>query len=456
VSSCAPARVPPVLRCTRAALVIVTLATAVACTPKAPPNVLPSAAWRVPDVPAALASSAARARYDEAWARVERGDVSGGERALEDIVRRSAAFYPAAAALGEIRLHRRQFAAAGVMFDRALAANPKYVAALSGAAEARLGAGDDAGALKALTSLAAADPSRSDIAARLAVVKLRVANAELLLAERERADGKLNDAAIHIQRALELTPENGAVLRASALLELAMGHEDVAEQRARQAMLIDPQDPVGYTVLGDALEAEGRLRDAVAAYDRAIALDPKPAWRERRNAINASEQLTSLPPQYRAITQAAAVTRADVAAMLGVRLGGALSLAPDRSSTVVTDVRGHWASRWILPIVRAGWIEPLPNHTFQPAAVIRRADLAAIVAAALTDVASQRPRDLARWRAARPVFADVTRDHAAYNVAAAAVASGVMTAEGDRFAPARVVSGAELAATITRLEQIQK
>jgi hypothetical protein len=218
---------------------------------------------------------------------------------------------------------------------------------------------------------------------------------------------------------------------------------------------IDPQDPGGYTILGDALAAEGRLIDAVAAYDRALALDPRPAWRERRNALNASAESMSLPPQYRAITQAAAVTRADVAAVLGVRLAGALSHAPDRSQTVVTDVRGHWAAGWILPAVRAGWIESLPNHTFQPAAVIRRADLAAIVAAVLIDVAAQRPRDLARWRAARPVFADVTRDHAAYNVAAVAVASGVMVAEGDRFSPARVVSGAELAATISRLEQLQ-
>ena len=288
------------------------------------------------------------------------------------------------------------------------------------------------------------------------VVRLRVAKAELVLAERAKADGKFPEAAVHIERAMEATPQNGAVLRAAALLELAMGREDIAEQRARQAVAIDPQDPNGYVVLGDALEKQGRLLDAVAAYDRALALEPRPAWRERRNALNASAEAVSLPPQYRAITQSAQVTRADVAAILGVRLAGALSHAPDRSATVVTDVRGHWAARWILPIVRAGWVEALPNHTFQPNGVLRRADLAAVVAAALIDVASQRPRDISRWRAARPVFADVTREHAAYSVAAMAVSSGVMLAEGDRFSPGRIVTGAELAATISRLEQIQK
>lgn len=430
-----------------------------ACGPKARPVVVPPAAWRVPDVPAALAGNPERARYDEAWSHVQRGDVNGGERMLDDITRRAPEFYPAAASLGEVRLHRQQYAAAAAMFDRALAVNPSYLTALSGAADARLGSGDDAGALKALMALVAADPPSSithDATARLAVVRLRVAQAELVLGERATADGKLAEAEVHLRRAMDATPENGAVLRASSLLELSMGRPDVAEARARHALVIDPQDPGGYVVLGNALEAQGRLRDAVAAYDRALALDPRPAWRERRDALIASAEVVSLPPQYRAITQAVSVARAEVAAILGVRLADTLSHAPDRSATVVTDVRGHWAAQWILPVVRAGWVEAMPNHTFQPGGVVRRADLAAIVAAVLIDVAAQRPRDVSRWRGARPVFADVTRDHAAYAVAAMAVASGVMIVEGDRFSPARVVSGAELAATITRLEQLQK
>ncbi len=450
MNRCTGARV---LRCTSAILVMAFFAGS--CGPKTPPNVGPPLAWRVPEVPPALNASPHRVGYDDAWARVQRGDVSGGERILEDIHGRAPEFYPAAASLGELRLHRQQYAAAAALFDRALAANPAYLTALSGAADARLGSGDDAGALKALTALAAADPSRTGVAARLDVVRLRVAQAELVLAERAKADGKLAEAQIHIARAMDATPHNGAVLRASSTLELAMGREDVAEERARQSLAIDPQDPAGHIAHGDALEKQGRLRDAVAAYDRALALEPRPAWRERRNALNASALTLSLPPQYRAITQAAGVSRADVAAILGVRLAGALSHAPDRSTTVVTDVRGHWAAQWILPVVRAGWVEPLPNHTFQPNGVVRRADLAAVVAAVVLDVAAQRPRDVARWRGARPVFADMNRDHAAYAVAAVAVASGVMIADGDRFSPARAVSGPELAATISRLEQLQ-
>ena len=40
------------------------------------------------------------------------------------------------------------------------------------------------------------------------------------------------------------------------------------------------------------------------------------------------------------------------------------------------DLRGHWARPWILTAVRAGVLDAYPNHTFQPGAVVKRAELA--------------------------------------------------------------------------------
>jgi hypothetical protein len=40
----------------------------------------------------------------------------------------------------------------------------------------------------------------------------------------------------------------------------------------------------------------------------------------------------------------------------------------------MTDDRGHWAQRWILDITRAGIMDVFPNHTFQPAGIVRRED----------------------------------------------------------------------------------
>ena len=49
----------------------------------------------------------------------------------------------------------------------------------------------------------------------------------------------------------------------------------------------------------------------------------------------------------------------------------------------MTDVRGHWAERWIQTVARSGAMEVYPNYTFQPDAPIRRLGLADAVSRAL-------------------------------------------------------------------------
>jgi hypothetical protein len=83
-----------------------------------------------------------------------------------------------------------------------------------------------------------------------------------------------------------------------------------------------------------------------------------------------------MPPEYRAIEQATTVTRAQLAALIGVRLEGLVKRAPQRNTAVITDTRGNWAAPWIIPVARAGFMEVYSNHTFQPSATVRRGDLA--------------------------------------------------------------------------------
>lgn len=441
-----------------AGIVLAGLAAAgMSCATRTPPVAPSAAVWPQPDVPGDLASRTADlAAYEHAWTRIRGGDTGGGERELNALLKQSPTFYPAATSLGELRLMRQQYREAGALFMQALAANATYVPALAGLADARLGARDDSGALAALQALLAEDPARADVQARLEVVRMRVSQAELAQAEKARAAGQLDAAEAALRRALDATPENAAVLGSLAAVHLAKGALEEAEARARQAAALDPQDAAVLAVLGDVLDAEGRYREAAATYARAVAIDPRPVWSERRASLQARADASALPDGYRAIAGSAGVTRAQVAAIFGVRLAGVLDRAPARVPEIVTDVRGHWAAAWIMPVVRAGWIDALPNHTFAPGAVVRRADLARMVAVALQDVAAGRTRDLARWRAERPVFADLPRDHAAYGVAALAVSAGIMTAEANRFVPAGVVGGAELIATIARLEALAK
>jgi hypothetical protein len=146
------------------------------------------------------------------------------------------------------------------------------------------------------------------------------------------------------------------------------------------------------------------------------------------------------------------VSRGDLAALLGVRLGDVLRTAPPRP-VVATDTRGHWAAVWIDQVATAGVMEPFPNHTFQPRAAVTRADLAAAVSRLIALMAASRP-GLSAHLSARPPIADMAAAHLSYPAAAVAVASGVMALNDGRFETARTLSGAEVTDVVSRLRRL--
>jgi hypothetical protein len=147
------------------------------------------------------------------------------------------------------------------------------------------------------------------------------------------------------------------------------------------------------------------------------------------------------------------VTRAELAALIGVRLSDILTLAPLRQ-VVVTDVRRNWAQAWIERIVRAGVMDTQPNYTFEPAARMRRGDVAHTVARVLALIAAQRPSRARMWQDTVPNIADIHPDHLSYAAVSQAVASGVMPLDNGSFDLLRPVSGAEAVAIVARLEAL--
>jgi tetratricopeptide (TPR) repeat protein len=409
-----------------------------------------------PDVPASLRVAAdLRDRQNEGWRRLQAGDLAGASRTFDDLVKRSPGFYPAETGLGYVALANRQYKQASGHFATALTASGRYAPALDGQADAKLGLHDDEGALTALEQLLKLDPSRDSVRSRLDVVKLRVVEAQVEAGTRARQAGRLDEAQTVFEHALEVSPSNAVILRELAIVETARGSLDAAEVHARRSVQLDDGDAEAQAALASVCEAKGQYKEAADALARAVAIDPRPAWRNRVEPLRAKAAAAAIPTEYRAISSAASVTRADVAAMIGMRLAGLLDRAAKRPTVVVTDVRGHWAAPWILPVTQAGVMEIFPNHTFQPATVVRRSDLAVVVSALVTLAGARHPDDTARWQAARPHFADLAATHLHYPAAAMAVSSGAMTAaDGDRFWPSRPVSGQELIAAIARIEQI--
>jgi S-layer homology domain len=253
--------------------------------------------------------------------------------------------------------------------------------------------------------------------------------------------------------AVRVSPESAVLYRDLGIVEARLNALDDAIAHLRKSVALDGGDARALTALGDALEKSGDFEGAIDAYQSAVGLDGSDATRRTIERIRDRASTTRFPAEYRAIAQLPQITRGHLAALIGLRLRELLAAPGRRGPTVVaTDVGGHWASTWIMAVTRANLMDVYANHTFQPAATVRRVDLAQVVArvVAMIDPGSGRPQ-------ARPTIADVPADHLSYSDVAVAVSSGVMElVDGGMFRPSRGVSGAEAIAVVDRLERFAK
>jgi tetratricopeptide (TPR) repeat protein len=442
-------------------LLLTLAALAVAsCGPKAvPPPPTPAApaypSFEFPDLVEPLPTPvpvAVRARYDAGWARLQAGQPGEAADIFSDVQRAAPAFYPALAAHGYAKLAVRDFDDAVASFEAALKARPNYVPALAGRADALLAGDRGVEAIDALEALVAADPQRTAARTRLETLRLQVI--EKLVGEARAAAqrGDLDAARIAWTRAVEASPDSGDFLRELAQIERQAGRVDVALTHARAALLLDGGDAPTLALVGELEAARNNLRPALEAYQQAASRDPRPEYRARIAELERRIDLAGMPEAFRTIGSRGAISRGDLAALLGVRLERLLARSRGQPIPLMTDVRGHWAQRWILDAARAGVMEVFPNHTFQPGTTVRRADLARVVALVHERVRGADPAAAERWRGRAVDNTDVAAGNPVREAADLAVESGVLALDpGGAFSATRAVSGQEAVVAVERL-----
>ena len=364
-------------------------------------------------------------------------------------------FYPSEAGLGYVALARKDYRAASSHFDRALAADAAYAPALAGRGEALLTLGQRQQALASFEAAVAADPNLTELRARIDVLRLRGMQDDVDAARKAAEAGRLGEAQTIYERTLAESPDSPFLYRELAIIERRNGNLDAALGHARKAAELSPSEPRNFVALGEIYEAQGDFAKAAEAYRTANSLEPSDALAAKLDELNEKAAFAAMPEEYRSIETAPTVTRAQLAALLGVRLDDLLKRARRDNPVVLTDTRGNWASPWIQAVSRAGIMEAYPNHTFQPNEPVRRGDLALAASRVLSFIATERPGQAAAWKDARVRFSDLPPGHLSYPAAAVAVQSGVMKpVERDEFQLTRPVTGAEALAAVKKLEEL--
>ena len=444
-------------------LVLVAAVVISACAPKVAPAPVVTAPkfpdFVQPSVPEALAGSRAVENQRRGWALLQAGDFKLAEREFAAALKAVPAFYPAETALGYIELARNDAKAALPHFDKALeiGQQPRDLSTVLGRGQALLALDREPEAVVAFEAALAIDPALTDIRRRVEVLKFRSMERNLERARQAARAGRLDEAIRAYTTAIASSPDSPFLYRELAGVErqkATPADVESALEHFRKATTLEPTDARSLAQIGEILDARGDLEGAAKAYTESLALEANADLQKRLDAVRARLELASLPAEFRAIDLAPQITRADLAALIGIRLPTLLP-ATRSNAVVITDVRGNWAATWIMAVARAGVMEPFANHAFQPRTVVRRTDLAQAVARLLPRAAAQRPDRIKAWETARLKFSDLSSSHLAYPAASAAVASGVLAVAGDNaFQPSRPVTGAEATDAIAKLEAL--
>lgn len=445
----------------RSVLVVAWLALAAACAPKTvpPPAV---GAPRFPDFvfplpPQGLGAPAIVEQHNLGWRYLQAGDTRSADRSFSGIVKAMPQFYPAEAGLGYAALARKDTQAAVTHFDRALAGNPRYAPALAGKGDALLSSGRTDAALEAFEAALAADSSMAALRSRVDVLRFRNAQQQIASARKAADAGQFEEARRAYLSAIASSPQSAFLYRELAGVDRRAGDLASALVHAEQAVTLDPSDARAQTMVAEVHEANREWEKAADAYAAANAIEPGDALAAKADAMRERAAFESMPEEYRTIESSPAIDRAQLAALLAVRLEDLLRRARSTNAVVLTDTRGNWAAPWIQAVTRAGVMDAFANHTFQPSGQVRRGDMAQAASRVLTLIAAEKPRLASRWRDPRPRFPDVSPSHLSYPAVARAVSSGVMAAgDGGAFQLTRPVTGAEAVATVQRLEALAK
>ena len=423
-------------------------ALASGCAARAPVVATPAYPdYPLPVVPAALEGTPAAAEHRDAWAFLQAGQIQAAGQRFAAILRNMPSFHPSMAGLGFVALARDDTVGAIAQFDGALGRVSDYVPARLGRAEALLLEGRLAEAIDDFDAALEADPGLTGVRQRIAGLEATALTRQVTAAREAAAAGRDDEAKAAYERLIAASPESAFLYLELAEVERRADGAASALARLDRALALDPDALDGWVLMADLYLAGGDLDRAEQALLRADAIAPGGGVERRLAELDARRQAAALPREYAAIETADAISRGQLAALLGVQFELLLGGLAGGGTAIITDARDHWAYGWMIDVAQAGIMPADVNYRFLPDRVVSRAELARILVRMLRGAGVEPVSP-----AALPRFSDLDPGHLDYPAASEVVAAGLLPpASGNAFQPGLPVTGDEALAALSRL-----
>ena len=378
---------------------------------------------------------------EEIWRNLQKGDIKKAYNQLSKMSPGSPFYH---AGIGYAYFIGGDLASAEQSFKTSTENFPDMLIGHLGLAQIYLQTGREDPAFNSLREVLKIDPYHPWAKPRYDDLKTRMTEQAISQGKALLVQGDTEGSRTAYLKALHYSPESmeshlalAQIYRNEGKLENALIHLNPAYSK-------EPDNPQVLNLYGEILFQQKNYKESLNVYERLTEIEPdNREARQKLETIKNRLGIFELPSQYDAIQTTDAVTREDIAALIGVKFKQFLEESSNRPQILV-DISTSWASKFILMVTSAGLLDVFPNHTFQPKKVLSRAEMAEILSRLISHLERKGFRFIQTIPPEKIEISDVPQDNYYHEPIIRMISYDIMGFYPDRtFRPDLSLSGQE-------------
>lgn len=396
---------------------------------------------RFPESVIAEMSLEERILTEEAWTNLVQGDGDRAKKALIKLGQESPLYL---AGLGYALYLLDNIQKAEEFFKAALLAYPDLVLIRVGLAQIYQETGREDSAFTEFRNIIKLDPEHPWAKSRYEAFKFQKTTEALQEARAFVSAGEMEKGKASYLRALFYSPTSVDAHFSLAGIYNEENNHQSALVHLKAASTYDPQNSEILKLYGDILFTIQDYKKSLKIYEKLSLREPdNPQIKERLEIIKSRLGIFELPSQYDNIPNSEAVTKEDVAAVLGVKFKDIIE-DPTQQPTIIVDIATSWAAKFILKMTTLGFIDVYANHEFQPKKILSRAEFAEILVRLIMYLDEKGHKFIQQIPLDRIQIADVTPSNFYYQPILTIISYDIMSLFSDKtFKPDAPITGRE-------------